>query len=167
MWHSLSIEEVIKKLKTDPRKGLSEKEVEARQQKFGKNKLPEEKSLSRFKIFLEQFKSPLVYILLVAGIITLFLKEYTDSIVIFAAVILNTVVGFIQENKASQALKELKKVLSIKALVLRDGRKEEILADELVPGDIILLRPGDKVPADGRLIEAHNLKVNEASLTGE
>ncbi|HOK35544.1 MAG TPA: HAD-IC family P-type ATPase [Candidatus Pacearchaeota archaeon] len=167
MWHSLSPEEVIKKLKTNSQKGLSEKEAKKRQQEFGKNKLPEEKTLSSFKIFLEQFKSPLIYILLISGIITLFLKEYTDSIVIFAAVILNAIVGFIQENKASEALRKLKKVLSIKSLVLRDGRKEEILADNLVPGDIILLKAGDKVPADGRLIEIHDLKINEAALTGE
>ena len=166
-WYALSIEEVVKKLKTDPQKGLSGEEVEKRQKKFGKNKLPQEKPLSAFKIFLEQFKSPLIYILLIAGIITLFLKEYTDSIVIFAAVILNAVVGFIQENKASQALRELKRVLSVNAIVFRDGRVEEILADELVPGDIILLRPGEKVPADGRLIRVYNLKVNEAALTGE
>ncbi len=166
-WHALSVEEVVKKLKTDSQKGLSKEEVEKRQKKFGKNKLPQEKPLSAFKIFLEQFKSPLIYILLIAGIITLFLKEYTDSIVIFAAVILNAVVGFIQENKASQALRELKRVLSINAIVFRDGKEEEILADELVPGDIILLRPGEKVPADGRLIKVYNLKVNEAALTGE
>jgi len=167
MWHSLSVEEVIKTLKTDPQKGISEKEVKKRQQKLGINKLPEEKPLSSFKIFLEQFKSPLIYILLIAGVITLFLKEYTDSIVIFTAVILNAIVGFIQEKKASQALRELKKVLSIKAIVFRDGKEEEILAENLVPGDIILLKPGEKVPADGRLIENHNLKVNEAALTGE
>lgn len=166
-WHALSIEEVVKKLKTDSQKGLSKEEVEERQKKFGKNKLPEEKPLSAFKIFLEQFKSPLIYILLIAGIITLFLKEYTDSIVIFAAVILNAVVGFVQENKASQALRELKRVLSINAIVFRNGKEEEVLADELVPGDVILLKPGEKVPADARLIEVHNLKINEAALTGE
>lgn len=166
-WYALSIEEVVKKLKTDSQKGLSKEEVEERQKKFGKNKLPEEKPLSAFKIFLEQFKSPLIYILLIAGIITLFLKEYTDSIVIFAAVILNAVVGFVQENKASQALRELKRVLSINAIVFRNGKEEEVLADELVPGDVILLKPGEKVPADARLIEVHNLKINEAALTGE
>ena len=166
MWHSFTAEEVIQKLVTDAQKGLSKKEVKKRQQQLGINKLPEEKPLSAFKIFLEQFKSPLIYVLFIAGIITLLLKEHTDSIVIFAAVVLNAIVGFVQEKKASQALRELRRALSIKAIVFRDGKEEEISAENLVPGDIILLRPGDKVPADGRLIESHNLKVNEAALTG-
>ena len=167
MWHSFTAEEVIQKLVPDAQKGLSKKEVKKRQQQLGINKLPEEKPLSAFKIFLEQFKSPLIYVLFIAGIITLLLKEHTDSIVIFAAVVLNAIVGFVQEKKASQALRELRRALSIKAIVFRDGKEEEISAENLVPGDIILLRPGDKVPADGRLIENHNLKINEAALTGE
>ncbi len=166
-WYNISWEETIKLLQSDNIKGLTDKDIKIRQEKFGKNKLPEGKTLSQFKIFLEQFKSPMVYILLLAGVITLFLKEYTDAIVIFSAVFLNTIIGYIQESKSSKALKELKKVLSLKAIVFRNGQQEEILADELVPGDIIMLRPGDKVPSDGRLIEVHDLKINESALTGE
>ncbi|MFH1643200.1 MAG: HAD-IC family P-type ATPase, partial [Patescibacteria group bacterium] len=114
-----------------------------------------------------QFKSPLIYILIISGFITLFLKEYTDSIVIFGSAILNTIVGFIQENKASNALKKIKKIAQTTALVLRDGNPKVIDAKELVPGDIIILNAGDKIPADGRIIESHDLKINEMTLTGE
>ncbi|MDD3735484.1 MAG: HAD-IC family P-type ATPase, partial [Candidatus Pacebacteria bacterium] len=166
MWHSLSIEETFEKLKTS-KSGLSQEEVERRLLKYGKNKLPEEKSLSTLKIFFDQFRSPLVYILIIAGVITLFLKEYTDSIVIFSAIFLDIIVGFFQENKASQTLRELKKVVKYSAEVLRGGNLKIIDAEGLVPGDIIILNPGDKVPADGRIIENHGLKINEMALTGE
>jgi Ca2+-transporting ATPase len=123
--------------------------------------------LSQTKIFLNQLQSPLIYILIIAGVITLILNELTDAIVIFSAIILNIAVGFVQESKASKALRALKNVLSLTSVVVRDGRKEELLSDDLVPGDVIFLRPGDKVPADARLIDGHNLKVNESALTGE
>jgi len=165
-WHNLSIEEITKLLKTNLEEGLSEDEVKKRQKEFGKNLLPEEKPFSKLKIFLGQFKSPLIYILLIAGIITLILAEYTDAIVIFAAVFLNAIVGFIQENKASQTLKALKKAVKQEAEVLR-GNLRIIDSTELVPGDIIVLNSGDKVPADGRIFESRNLKINEAVLTGE
>jgi len=167
LWHNLDFEEVVKRLRTDIKKGLSEKEVKNRQAEFGLNKLPEEESLSRLKIFLEQLRSPLIYILIIAGIITLILKEYTDSIVIFGAVVVNAIVGFLQENKASQALRELKKVVKHQSEVLRKGALKLIDSSGVVPGDIFILNSGDKVPADGRVIEAHNLKVNEMTLTGE
>ena len=166
-WHNLPKEEVVKILGSNIEKGLTEKEVKIRQREFGENKLPKEKPLSKLKIFLEQFRSPLIYILLIAGIITLILKEYTDAIVIFGAVFLNTLVGFFQENKASQTLRELKKVVKHPAEVLREGNLKIIDSEELVPGDIIILNPGDKVPADGRIIESQNLKINETALTGE
>ena len=166
-WHNLSIEEITKILKTNLKTGLTEKEVQLRQKESGKNKLPEEKPLSRLRIFFEQFRSPLIYILLIAGIITLILKDFTDAIIIFGAVFLNTIVGFIQENKTSQILAELKKVVKVKAYLIREGNEKELEQQELVPGDIFLLQPGSKVPADGRLIEIRDLKINEASLTGE
>jgi Ca2+-transporting ATPase len=166
-WHNLSVQESVKILRTDIKNGLSEEEVKNRRAEFGENKLPEEKPLSQLKIFLEQFQSPLIYILLIAGIITLVLKEYTDSIVIFGAVILNTIVGYFQESKASKALKEMKKVVKYAATVAREGNIKVIDSSELVPGDVFILNPGDKVPADGRIIESHNLKTNEMALTGE
>jgi len=166
-WHSLSFKEAAKLLKTDIRSGLSEEEVKNRRKKFGMNRLPEEKTFSALRLFLEQFKSPLIYILLIAGVITLFLKEYTDSIVIFLAVFINAVFGFFEENKAFKTLRALKKILKVKAVVLREGNKKVVFQEEIVPGDIIILNAGDKVPADGRLIETKRLKVNESILTGE
>jgi len=166
-WHNLSAEKTAEVLETDIDKGLSEKEVILRQRKFGPNSLPEKKPLSQIKIFLEQFRSILIYILIVSGIITLILKEWADMVVIFFAVILSTVVGYIQENKASNALRELKKVLKVKAICFRNGREKEVFQKDLVPGDIIILKAGDKVPADGRIIKSSNLRINEAALTGE
>ena len=166
IWHSFSIEKTFQELKSNI-KGLNEEEVEKRLRKFGLNKLPEEKSFSRLKLFLRQFRSPLIYILLIAGIVTLILSEYTDSIVIFGAVFLNTIVGYLQESKTNQALIKLKKFLQFKVIVLRDEKEKEILQKDLVPGDIVFLRAGNKVPADARVIESHDLKVNESTLTGE
>jgi len=166
-WHNLSVKEAIKVLKTNRNYGLDEKEIPLRQTEFGMNALPEEKPLSWLRIFLSQFKSPLIYILLASGFITLFLREYTDSVVIFGSAILNTIIGFIQENKASRALTKLKKMAQTSALVLRNNNLKVINAKELVPGDIITLNAGDKVPADGKIIEAHDLKINEMTLTGE
>ncbi len=166
-WHNLSSEEVIKILNSDFENGLSEKEVKSRQEKFGFNKLPEEKPLSKLKIFLEQFKSPLIYILVIAGIIPLILRDFSDAIVIFGAVFLNTIIGFFQENKTSKILSELKKIVKVKTYLIRNGNEKEVEQEDLAPGDIFLLYPGNKIPADGRLIEANNLKINEASLTGE
>jgi len=160
-------EEVLKELHVNPETGLSTDEVLRRQNKFGLNKLPEEKLLSPLLVFLNQFKSPLIYILVIAGTATLFLKELTDTIVIFSAVFLNTLVGFLQEFKAEKALGSLKKVLKHKAVVLRNNGEKEILQEEVVPGDILILKAGDKVPADGRLIEIKNFKVNESILSGE
>lgn len=166
-WHNLSIEKTAEILKTDTNKGISEKEAAIRRKQFGPNKLPEEKPLSQIQTFLEQFRSPLIYILIISGTITLILKEWTDTIVIFLAVILSTIVGYIQENKASNALRELKKVLKVRAICFREGREKEVLQEDLVLGDIIILKAGDKVPADGRIIQGSNLRINEAPLTGE
>jgi Ca2+-transporting ATPase len=166
-WHNLGIKEVERILRTDTNSGLSEKEAEVRQNAFGKNKLPEEKPAAKLRIFLEQFRSPLIYILATAGTITLILRDFTDAIIIFGAVFLNALFGFFQENRASKILTELKTVVKIRAYVIRQGNEKEILQEELAPGDIILLHPGNKVPADGRLVESHNLKINESALTGE
>ncbi len=166
-WHSLSRQKVLKLLNSDIEQGLTEDEVRERRKKSGSNVLPEEKPLSKLRIFLTQFKSPLIYILVVAGIIVLLFQKFTDAIVIFGAVVLNTVVGFWQENKATGALRKLKKVVKIEAQVIRDGHQKEIGSKALVKGDIIMLSAGNKVPADARLLESRDLKINEAPLTGE
>lgn len=165
-WHSKNAEEAIGILKTSLT-GLSSKEAEERLRKYGLNKLAEEKPPSRFRIFVRQFKSAFVYILSAAFLISLFLKEYTDAGVIFAAIFLNTVIGFIQENRANQALAALKKLVEYKARVIRDGHESIIDAQELVSGDIIILESGDKIPADVRFLEIYDFETNEAALTGE
>ena len=165
-WHNFSINKVFREL--DSRiKGLSKQEAEKRLKKYGFNKIPEKKSFSRIKIFFDQLKSPLVYILFIAGMITFALEEYSDSIIIFIAVFLNTIIGYFQEAKANNALSQLKKILQANTIVFRDGQEKKILQKEIVPGDIVFLRAGNKVPADVRIVESHNLEINESSLTGE
>lgn len=166
-WHHLSLDVIREVLETNFNKGLTKSEVFERESKYGKNILPKEKSIPNIIIFLQQFKSPLIYILLIAGIVVLFFREYTDAIVIFSAVILNTIIGYVQENKANDALTKLKKVIRHKAKTLRDGRIKLIDVEDIVPGDIFFLEPGDRVPADGRLINISDLYVNEMALTGE
>src|SRR6056297_3094594 len=166
-WHNKSIKKVSNILEADLKSGLTSTQVQKRIKKFGKNKLPRKKALPKTKIFLNQFKSPLVYILLIAALITIFLQEYTDAIVLTTVVFVNTLVGFIQENKASQALAELGKVVKYEATVIRGGHKKQVPSDKIIPGDILLLEPGDKVTADGRIIESEDLKINEMALTGE
>ncbi len=165
-WHSFSIKKTFQELKSSPQ-GLTQQKAEQRLEKVGFNRLPQEEQFSKIKTFFEQFKSPLVYILLIAGIIAFVLDEYTDSAVIFGAVLLNTIVGYFQENKASQALGKLKKALHFKAVVFRDGQEKEVFQKSIVPGDIVLLRTGNKAPADARIVESHDLKINESALTGE
>jgi magnesium-transporting ATPase (P-type) len=146
---------------------LTEEEVLLRIKKNGKNILPEEKKDSIAKIIFSQFNSPLIYILLIAGIITLFLQHFTDSLIIFATIILNTTIGFLQEKKASDILNKLKSIVKVKSHVIRDGLEKEVNQSDLTIGDVIILHAGNKVPADCRVIESHSLKINESALTGE
>ncbi len=166
-WHNISALSTARILNTDFEKGLSENEAKNRQKIFGPNSFPEEKQSSAIRIFLEQFKSPLVYILLVAGIITAILKDRTETIVIFGTVFLNAIIGYLQEYQTAKTLLALKKVVKHEAKVLREGSLRVVDAKELVPGDIVVLHPGDKVPADGRIIGGYGLKINEMVLTGE
>ena len=147
--------------------GLTSPEVRRRLAKFGPNQLAEKKTTAWPKILLSQLKSPLIYILLIAGLTTIFLGDYTDAIVILAAVLLNTGLGFYQEQKAQKALEALRQLLASKAKVVRDGQQKEIDTREIVPGDLVILTIGARVPADGVLIEAKDFSLNEAILTGE
>jgi len=135
--------------------------------KFGYNTLPEAKKLSSLTLFLQQFKNPLIYILFAALIISSATGHFVDALIILSVVLISSVVGFLQEYKADQALAALKQMVKHKAKVLRDGKKKVVAQEDIVPGDIILLAAGDKVPADARLIEAQNFEVIEAALTGE
>jgi len=165
-WHTIKAKEVLEHFDSQ-KSGLSSDEVEKRREKYGSNKLVEEKPLPEFKLFISQFKSVLIYILLVAAVISAILMEWVDFGVILGAVLVNVIVGYIQESKAQKALFELKKFLKLKAIVYRDGNKVEVEIRELVPGDIIYLEAGNQVPADARLIEISQLQTQEAILTGE
>lgn len=170
VWHSMSPDSVIRELKSH-KDGLDEKEAKKRLEKYGENKLPEGKRRSKISIFFIQFRNPLIYVLLIAAFISLFLKEYADVIVIMIAVVMNTIIGYVEESKADEALSKIKKLIKQSVKVLRkdkNGAKEiEVESSELVAGDIIILSSGDKIPADSRILEENELKINEASLTGE
>ena len=165
-WYQLGTKDVFEKLNTSE-KGLSESEVKERLSQYGYNKLAEEKEISKLKIVLDQFKSPLIYILLIAATVTTALQEYIDTGVILIVVILNAIIGFIQEYKAEESVRALKKMVVQKARVFRAGKEKEIDSSELVPGDIVLLTSGSKIPADIRLFKTIEFKIDEAMLTGE
>jgi Ca2+-transporting ATPase len=148
-------------------RNLTSKEARKKQIEFGKNVLPEEKTIPAIRIFLLQFVNPLIYILCLAGLVSLFLRKYLDIALIFSVVIVNALMGFFQENKTQKTLAALKKLVKPVAKVLRDNKRLEIDASQLVPDDIVFLTIGDKVPADGKVLEAFSFFVNEAMLTGE
>ncbi len=166
-WHALSSKEVVSSLKTNSEKGLDELQAKKRIVKYGKNEIREIRKKNLALIFLRQFKSLLVYVLLVAAIVSFIIGHSLDAFVILVIIIINSVIGFIQEYKAEKIIQKLKKSLDYKVLVLRGGKQREISSKFLVPGDIILFNEGDKVLADCRLIKQENLHVNEAVLTGE
>lgn len=167
-WHTLSGTELCHLFKTNIDNGLSSEEILRRQQTDGPNIISKKKEVTKLKLFLSQFRQPFVYILVIAGFITALLQEWVDSSVIFGVVIVNTIVGFIQEFKASKAIDALSKIIITEATVIRaNGHKLTIHSQDLVVGDIIILKSGDKVPADIRLIKTRELKIDESSLTGE
>ncbi len=166
-WHSQKLEDVLGELKVNPDLGLSKEEVKTRQARFGRNLLPKGKKLEWWQLFLRQFLSPLVIILLIAAGLTFFLKELVDFYVISLAILVNVFIGFWQEFRSNQIFEKLEKLVQVQAKVKRVGRLEEIDMAGLVPGDIILLKGDTKIPADARLIETHRLLVDEALLTGE
>ncbi|HEY4503051.1 MAG TPA: HAD-IC family P-type ATPase, partial [Candidatus Paceibacterota bacterium] len=165
-WH-LTFEETAQLFETDVEKGLSAQEAKDRLLAFGKNTISTSKGAPRLKIFLNQLKSPLILVLIVAGTITLSISHYRDAIFIFIAVVVNSALGFYQENKAERALSELKTYLKQRARIIRDDKEREVDAEELVPGDIIRLAQGDRVPADARVMFINDFQVDEAVLTGE
>lgn len=165
-WHALETKQVFKKLKSKAT-GISNKEAKQRRKLYGLNRLAPPKKQSLFIRFLLQFHNILIYILLIAAVITLLLQHWVDAGVIFGVVILNAIVGSIQEGKAEKALDAIKNMLSPMASVLRDGIRRTVEAETLVPGDVVLLQAGDKIPADLRLFETKNLQLQEAILTGE
>jgi magnesium-transporting ATPase (P-type) len=166
-WHALSADEVVKRFATDGEKGLDAAEASTRLQKYGPNRLPEGKKRGPFMRFLAQFNNILVYVLLGAGFTKLMLSLWVDAAIIFAVVLLNGLLGFIQEGRAEKALDSIRNMLSAEARTVRGGETRMLPAEQLVPGDVVLLESGDKIPADLRLVEAKNLRTEEAALTGE
>lgn len=166
-WHILNKQGVLSALQSDSEVGLSQTEVASRQLLFGKNSLPQSEVRSLWRLFFTQFKSPLIYLLLVAAGVAVWLGETKDAYVILLVVVGNAIIGCIQEGRAEQSLAALKKLAQIKARVVRNGQEFNVDAAELVPGDILKIAPGDAIPADARVLEAVFLATSEASLTGE
>lgn len=165
-WHSLTTEEVFKKLATSE-DGLSMEEAKKRLKKFGHNKFPREKSAGGFTIFFRQFKSPLIYLLVVAGAVSFFLHDAINGFIIFSAVAISALFGYFQEQKSQKSLASLTKMIAYTARVIRQGEEKKIDSEHLVPGDWILLAEGDKIPADIRLFNGDNFETQESVLTGE
>jgi magnesium-transporting ATPase (P-type) len=166
-WHALTADDVEKQLGVNPERGLDPAEAAERLKTYGSNRLPQGKKKGPLMRFLAQFNNILVYVLLTAGFIKLMLSLWLDASIIFAVVILNSLLGFLQEGRAEKALDSIRNMLSAEARALRSGETRLIPAEDLAPGDIVLLESGDKIPADLRLIDAKNLRTEEAALTGE
>jgi len=166
-WHHLPTDEVLDLLESDREKGLDLFEIENRQKRFGPNVITAKKGKSPLMLFMLQFHQPLVYILLAAGVITALLQEWVDSGVILGVVLVNAAIGFMQESKAVRAIEALARLMTTEATVLRAGERLRISASAVVPGDIVFLQSGDKVPADMRLFQIRELQIDESALTGE
>jgi P-type Ca2+ transporter type 2C len=165
-WYQLDEKEVFKTLQTSE-EGLSEAQAKKHLETYGPNKIAEKKETNMLQIFIRQFMNPLIYILLIAALVTFLLQSYTDTGVILTVVVFNAIIGFIQEFKAEESMRALKRLMVPKAKVLRENKEKEISSEELVPGDIVLLTSGAKVPADLRLSHTLELKIDESMLTGE
>jgi Ca2+-transporting ATPase len=165
-WHALSLKEAIRKIDSDE-KGLSQEQAQERLKKFGRNELKRVRHFNALKVFLDQFKSFLIIILILAAILAFFLESKIDAIVILAIIMLNSAFGFSQEYKTERAIESLKQMMVPRARVLRSGKVVEINSREIVPGDILILGEGDKITADARILQSEGLRVREAALTGE
>jgi len=166
-WHSMEAAQALKELDTDLEHGLTDDDARRRLQRYGYNELEKEGRISPLTIFVNQFKNILIAILLIAAVLSAVIGEWMGAVLILVIVIFCAVLGFTQEYRAERALEALKKMLSPTTTVLREGREEEIPSREVVPGDMLLLEAGDRIPTDARLVESHSLMCDEASLTGE
>jgi Ca2+-transporting ATPase len=165
-YHDADLDELFKQFDSSER-GISSEEAARRIQKYGKNELKHEKKASLFVLFLSQFRDFLMYLLLFATAISLIFQEYLEAVAMMSIAVLSAILGFVQEYRASRAMEALERLSAPHAKVIRDGVEKKILASDLVPGDIFVLEAGDIVPADGRIMESYDMKVEEASLTGE
>ncbi len=165
--HDLAVHEVLLLLETDHLSGLDEDEAVRRLERYGPNQLPEGRSAGPLRRFLRQLHNPLIYVLIASGLVTVFLGEYVDASVIFGVVVVNAIVGFVQESKAESALSALRSMVHTEALVIRGGTPRRLHSEQVVPGDLVLVEAGDKIPADLRLVSESELEVDESALTGE
>uniref|UniRef100_UPI001124F48A HAD-IC family P-type ATPase n=1 Tax=Arthrobacter globiformis TaxID=1665 RepID=UPI001124F48A len=165
--HALPVHEVLLLLGVNPDTGLRPDEVERRRERFGPNSLPSPRTAGPLRRLVRQLHHPLVYVLLAAAAVTLIVGEYVDSAVILGVVAINTVIGFIQESKAEAALSALRTMISVDATVLREGRQQSVPSEDIVPGDLVLLEAGARVPADIRLVRVEQIRADESALTGE
>src|SRR5262245_37921558 len=166
-WHAVATDEVLRRLDSTAKSGLEADEVVRRREKYGRNELPEGRKEGPLMRFLKQLNNVLVYVLLAAGFVKLMIGLWLDAAIILGVVVINALLGFIQEGKAEKALNSIRNMLSAEARTIRDGATRLLPAEELVPGDIVLLESGDKIPADLRLTDVKNLRTEEAALTGE
>jgi len=166
-WGNLSVEETLKELKSDADNGLTAKEAQKRLLQYGKNELTEKKKDGPISLFLGQFKEILIVILIFAAVAAYYVGDEINAVVILIVVVLNAVVGFVQEYRAEKAMEKLKELISDDAVVVRDGKEQKISAPDLTPGDIVTIEEGDNIPADLRIIQSFDMNVDESSLTGE
>jgi magnesium-transporting ATPase (P-type) len=165
-WHAQQATEVLATLKTGL-DGLTTQEAESRKQRFGANRLAAARKRSKILRLFSQFNNVLIYVLLAAAGLALAIGHIADAIVVLAVVLLNAIIGYVQEGRAERALYAIRGMIDPRATVIRDGRRTTIAAESIVPGDLVLLEPGDRVPADLRLMRVRNLRIDEAALTGE
>ena len=165
-WHTVESEEVLELLKTST-EGLSHEEAKQRLVKFGPNKLPEKVKINIWKIVFSQLINPLIFILIAASIASVLIGEGNDAIFIFLVIFINTAIGSYQEYNAEKSAANLQKLLRIRARIMRNGEEQDIDSEELIPGDLVFLESGSKVPADLRIIETNGLEIDESLLTGE
>lgn len=166
-WHSVSIDDAVARLDSHLVNGLTRAEADRRWREHGPNTLQAARSTAWYTVLVRQFTDVLIFILMVAAVVSLAVGEVTDAVVIAVILFLNGILGFVQEWKAEQAIAALQRMLAPQAAVLRDGREQKSDASNIVRGDVVLLDAGDRVPADLRLLQAPSLKVDESSLTGE
>lgn len=167
VFHNYSIDDIAQRLETDLESGLTAEEVANRYETYGRNELPVKPGKPAWLRFLLQFHQPLLYILLLAGVVKAFLGSWTNAAVIWGVTVINAIIGYVQEAKAEGAIASLAKAVTTETTVLRGGQMLRVQSQDLVPGDIVLLTSGDKVPADLRLLKTRNLQVDESALTGE
>ena len=160
--HSMEVDAVLEELRVDPQQGLAPAEAVNRLGQYGPNELMQEEKASPWTLFLNQFKNILIVILIVATLLSAFVGEYVDAVIILVIIVFCAVLGFVQEYRAERALDALKSMLTPMVTVLRGGTELEVPTKELVPGDVLVLEAGDRIPADARLVENHSIHCDEA-----